>query len=164
MTNFKQTKGNKPRGGNRKDGGSRRQSLAGQSGFWGIEGFMPAKEPGRWTYTWQGDFPVFNIRPGMIAHPLGLQSGLVAEYKGIRLEFPYGTPPAGIKARLDDEILAIMQHDAEIVEAELNYNSWVASIKAANEPLWVRSAYIDQMMAANDLTRDEAADMFKGRD
>jgi hypothetical protein len=48
---------------------------------------------------------------------------MVAHYPeaDIEIVFPYGTPPADIAARLNDEILAIMRHDAELIESPLDW-------------------------------------------
>lgn len=68
----------------------------------------------RWTYTWRGNFPVFEVTPGH----LGAGTGLVARYlkADIEILFAYETPPGDIATRLDDEILALMRHDAEIAD------------------------------------------------
>ncbi len=66
-----------------------------------------------WEYTWEGYFPIFQLAPGF----LGNKAGLIAKFnQDIKIHFPYGTSLATIKDQLDDEILAIMRHDAEIVE------------------------------------------------
>lgn len=69
-------------------------------------------------YTWPGEFPAFALTPGTIATDDGPQSGLIARCHKAEIEFlfPYGTAPNSIKARLDDEILAIMGLQADVAD------------------------------------------------
>lgn len=115
MTNYKLAISNTNRPYNKKDGRPRPRSQAAQ---YEAQGFKRT-DWNRWEYTWKGNFPVFQMAPGI----LGDKAGLIAKFsEDIKIHFPYGTPPADIKARLDDEILAIMQHDAEIAEQPL---AWI---------------------------------------
>jgi hypothetical protein len=145
MTNYKQVKGNKKRGGNRKDGNrpDRRQTKAQRkadedaflaAGF----GYQWIRGAPRLTYTCQGEFPVFEVCPGITTDDTGTHAGLVAKHaqSGKEILFDYGTSPAIIAARLDGEILAIMRHDADVDGPPID---WVS----AGE--WVD---IDQFMAA----------------
>jgi hypothetical protein len=113
-----------------------------------------------YDYTWAGDFPVFRLSPGATLN--GRKLGLIARCEGIEILFPYGAEPAFIKSRLDDEILQIMRHDAELVEAEFDIDQYMAD--ELDRPLWYHSPAIDKLMDENGLSREEAADMFKERD
>jgi hypothetical protein len=117
MTNFRQVTSNKLRGANKKDPQSPRQTKAQRHAI--IEEFEAAGftwTPGTWRYTWEGNFPVFSVAPGIITNEIGTHAGLVAKYgpASIEILFPYGTKPAEIAAQLNDEILAIMRHDADV--------------------------------------------------
>jgi hypothetical protein len=67
------------------------------------------------TYTWAGIFPTFTLTPGTLTDNTGTYAGLIARYGDKKILFAYGTNPAAIAARLDDEILEIMrlQDDAD---------------------------------------------------
>jgi hypothetical protein len=122
MTNFKQAPGNKKRGTNRVDGHcpDRRRTKAQRQAA--IEEFEAAGftwTPGPWRYTWQGEFPVFILAPGIIDNRAGLVARCAPADKEIL--FPYGMPATAIAARLNDEILAIMRHDADIDDAQLDW-------------------------------------------
>ncbi len=112
MTNFKLATCNKDRPFNQKDGVARSRS---QDDQYEAAGFKPI-DWNKWTYTWEGNLPTFHLSPGILEDKAGLVATFSPE---IKIYFPYGTPPADIKARLDDEILAIMRHDAEIVDQPL---------------------------------------------
>jgi hypothetical protein len=114
MTAFsKISRGQRRTQGNRKDG-------QGHPKGWGAgNGSLTLFAGAQMTsYTWQGTFPVFHIKPGRVN---GL-SGIVAKHEqsGTIEWFPFNTKPADIKARLDDLILEIMRHDAELAEAQLD--------------------------------------------
>jgi hypothetical protein len=118
MTNFKQARSNGKRGFNQKDPQpvrptkAQRQAAEGQ---WEAAGFEMI-DWNKMAYTWEGDFPAFALAPGTITDDQDARAGLVARYDpaDIKILFPYGTPPAAIATRLDDEILSIMRHDADI--------------------------------------------------
>lgn len=106
MTNHKLAIPNTKRPYNKKDGSPRPRSQASQ---YEAQGFVQI-DWNSWNYTWKGNFPVFQIGPGILEG----KAGMIAEFSlEIKIHFPYGTAPATIKAQLDDEILAIMRHDAE---------------------------------------------------
>lgn len=67
-----------------------------------------------WSYSWQGEFPTFTLAPGIVDDKAGLVAQCNQADKAIL--FPYGTFPADIKARLDDEILAIMRLQADAAD------------------------------------------------
>ena len=69
----------------------------------------------KWSYTWQGSFPTFTLAPGILE---GGGAGLIARYSPADIEilFPYGTRPALIKGRLDDEILEIVRLQADVAD------------------------------------------------
>ncbi len=129
MTNSRQARNNGKRGGNRKDGQrfGRHQTKVQRNAAetqWLAAGFSRKwiRNAPRLIYTWDhpdGIFPVFEITPGIITDNNGTYTGMVARYPNPDKEilFTYGTPPADIAARLDDEIFAIMRHDAEIDDA-----------------------------------------------
>ena len=110
MTNYKQAPNNKRRGHNIKDGHGPNRKPPSQAKQFEANGFIQT-DWNKWSYTWQGVFPKFDLRPGAVdGFP-----GLVAFGKNdIAIRFDYGTPPYLIAARLNDEILAIMQHDADV--------------------------------------------------
>jgi hypothetical protein len=123
MTNYKQAKNCRKRGGNIKDGhGGRRQTKKQQQKDekqWLDAGFAYRwiRNAPRLVYTWQqGEFPVFEVCPGIVTDDTGTRAGLVAKHEqsGKEILFAYGTSPAIIAARLNGEILAIMRHDADI--------------------------------------------------
>lgn len=126
MTNFRQARSSGKRGGNNKDGHrsdrrqTKKQTQAAED-QWLVAGFELV-DWNKWTYTWDhpdGKIPVFKVAPGTVSNDTGTHAGLVAQYALGVLSwwtclFPYGTPPADIAARLNDEILAIMRHDADV--------------------------------------------------
>lgn len=142
MTNSKQVRNNKKRGGNRKDGHrpdrrqtkARRQAIENQ---WTAAGFKMT-DWNKWTYTWPGESPVFRLTPGILIDDRGTHAGLIARYASAdkKILFVYGTDPASIKARLDDEILAIMRLQADVdnspigggqeIGPEINLDVWRA--------------------------------------
>jgi hypothetical protein len=76
------------------------------------------------------------VTPGIV----GVAAGLVARYPQADIEilFAYGATPGDIAARLNDEIEAIMFHDAEIDEQPLEGEDWI-DIDGFMRGLWVRS-------------------------
>jgi hypothetical protein len=120
MTNYLAATRNRKRGKNKKDGATGRRCPSPSQDF-EAQGFTRL-DWNKWTYTWSGEFPVFRLAPGIV----GLQAGLVAVWEDRKIFFPYGTQPKEIKARLDDEILAIMRYAAAIVEAEIDWPAWEA--------------------------------------
>ena len=72
---------------------------------WAAAGFN-LTDWNKWAYTWPGNFPVFEISPGILTNDTGTYAGLIARYAsaGIEILFVYGTPPQDIAARLDTEI------------------------------------------------------------
>lgn len=92
------------KGGNQKDGGSQRQPQSHQTGFWGVEGFMPTA-PGEWYYTWPNvsNCPVFNV--------VEKEFGIVATWRDMTRVY-LGMRHIQIKDCLDAEILVIVRHDA----------------------------------------------------
>lgn len=68
-----------------------------------------------WRYTWQGDFPIFTVKPGTVNGSNGIVAAVDLP-SDVEVWFPYGTPAGDIRTRLDNEILAIMRmrHDADI--------------------------------------------------
>lgn len=125
MTNFRaRLNGQTPKSHNKKDGatGHRRPCQD-----WEAHGFhwVPGT-PSTHTYTWEGDFPVFIVKPGTVA----AQAGLVARCAEAEVEilFPYGSPPSKIAERLNDEIYEIMRLDAELTEAEIGFGEYMADL------------------------------------
>jgi hypothetical protein len=117
MTNFRQVTSNKLRGANKKDPQAPRQTkVQRQAAGDEMEAAGFTWTPGPWRYTWEGNFPVFIVAPGIITNEIGTHAGLVARCAAASIEifFPYGTRPASIAAQLNDEILAIMRHDANV--------------------------------------------------
>jgi hypothetical protein len=87
--------GRKPNGRNQKDGGGRHQSVN-ASGFWGVEGFLPTRDPEKWNY---GPFT-------LVRGPVDFRPGWVAICDGRQI--PLGTISAEeIKIILDDQIAGI---------------------------------------------------------
>lgn len=129
MTNIRQAAGNKRRGRNIKDGhypGRRltKKQQEAEDQLWLDAGFEYSWLRGapRLTYTWQGDIPVIEITPGIANDQTGqFRDGMVARNSdaGFELCFPYGTPPVSIADQLDDQILEIMRHDAEVDDQPL---------------------------------------------
>jgi hypothetical protein len=124
--------GKKPKGHNRKDGPGRRRRRPGQD--WEGHGFSQI-DWNKWVYTWEGVFPVFRVAPGVSRDESGFPwQGLVARCSRPEVEvlFPYGTGPEEIKGRLDEEILAIMRHEAALVDCEID-DELVADLDQAAE-------------------------------
>jgi hypothetical protein len=111
--------GRKPNGRNQKDGGRRHQSVN-ASGFWGVEGFLPTRDPDQWIYK---SFKIIqgcvNFAPGWVAICDGRQ-------------IPIGTAtPAEIKIRLDDEI-AKLTGVGEVIDLD----DWMtAGLPQTNPPV-----------------------------
>jgi hypothetical protein len=97
----------------------------------------------KWAYTWQDNFPIFTVTPGIATDDTGTHAGLVARYAPADIEiiFPYGTPPKRIAERLNDEILAIMQHDADLDGPPI---SWEPSVTPPDVGPWID---VDAFMA-----------------
>lgn len=100
---------------NKKDGATGRRS---PHQDWEAHGFTYL-DWNKHTYTWQGNFPVFTISPGIVNN----RAGLVAKCGETVELFPYGTKPAEIKARLDDLIFDDLQSDPE----EIDWDEWEAA-------------------------------------
>lgn len=112
MTNYKQSVKNGKRGSNKKDGATGRRQPRQD---WESHGFITLGW-NKHTYTWEGNFPVFTISPGIASD----RAGLVAKCGEVTELFPYGTDPAEIKTRLDDLIYEDLQADAE----EIDWAEW----------------------------------------
>lgn len=153
MTNYKQAQSGGKRGGNMKDGhGSDRRPTKAQreadDKLWLDAGFLYQWLRGapRLTYTWDGNFPVFEVAPGIANDQDGqLRAGMVARNSETDFElcFPYGGHPADIADRLDDEILKIMCLQAD-VDAPLDWDELEAEGLAYD---------IDDFMAAGRWAR-----------
>ncbi|MHC4687418.1 MAG: hypothetical protein ACYTEW_24385 [Planctomycetota bacterium] len=124
MTAYKaRINGEDPKGNNKKDGATGRRRRR-NFDAWAEAGFVWVPgTPATYTFTWDGDFPVIGLSPGIVVDEEGAHAGMVAHYPeaDIEIVFPYGTPPTDIAARLNDEILAIMRHDAELIESPLDW-------------------------------------------
>ena len=155
MTNFKQVQGNNKRGGNIKESHlvgrrpTKKQRQADED-QWLAAGFSYQwiRNAPRLTYTWEGDFPVIEITPGIANDQDGqLRAGMVARNSDVdadlELCFPYGTPPADIAAQLNDKILAIMllqaDVDAPIDWDELEAEGLAYDVDDFMPGKWVRS-------------------------
>lgn len=119
MTNYSQVQGNSKRGKKIKDGHRRarrptKTQREADDKLWLDAGFeyQWIRNAPRLTYTWDGEFPIFEVTPGFANDQDGqLRAGMVARYTPTDFElcFPYGTtPPLDIAAQLNDEILKIM--------------------------------------------------------
>lgn len=95
-------------------------------------GFTFVKPPATWTYTWPGNFPSFSLAPGTQNGRQGLIARC-AEPEEV-IYFPYSTPPAEIKAVLDDAILEMMRHQAELAEGEMSFEGWRSDIADKHHP------------------------------
>jgi len=110
--------GKKPSGSNKKDGatgqGPRRNNN--QDAEFERLGFTMT-DWNKWGYTWPGNFPVISLVPGLV----DFEPGWVAIYKATGRQIPIGqVAPEEIKARLDDLILEILRHDAELDNERLD--------------------------------------------
>ena len=112
MTNYKQARTNGKRGANIKDGNGPLARQRDYNALLRALGFTRT-DWNKWSYSWQGDFPTFALAPG--GHLNG-ETGFIAKFKEIEILFPYGTKPAFIKDRLDDEILEIMRLQADAAD------------------------------------------------
>jgi hypothetical protein len=120
MTAYKaRLNGRTPATRNKKDGATGRRPKDRSDQFEAL-GFTLIEPPAKWSYTWQGVFPVFQVKPGII-NGLG---GIVArcETANVAEWFPYGTSPDKIKARLDDLVLEIMRSDA--ADEPIDWAEW----------------------------------------
>lgn len=139
MTNYKQVRTNGKRGANIKEDQppcqTKRQRQAASDKFQ-VAGFAQI-DWNKWSYSWAGGkFPVFVISPGTHADDQGsIHAGLIARCEGVEKEilFAYGTDPAVIKVRLDDEIAAL----TEIGEM-LDFDGWLADLPKTNPPVNTR--------------------------
>jgi hypothetical protein len=109
MTNYMQAKYNRKRGRNIKDGRRKQQIAVQTDSFWGVENFMPTRQPGQWIYTWQGInclmFDVIETDAGEI----------VAKLQGGEIEIAFAnTPHIDVKDFLDDQILNLMRLQADV--------------------------------------------------
>ena len=113
MTAFNARKSNRtPKGRNKKDGNGQVARQRDYNKRLEALGFTRTGW-NKWSYSWQGDFPTFTLAPGGL---LNGETGLIAKFEEIEILFPYGTTPAFIKARLDDEILGIMRLQADAAD------------------------------------------------
>lgn len=113
MTAFsKVSKGKVSQRANKKDGGALGRQRNQDKAFCAA-GFT-RNDWNKWNYTWPGEFPIFEIAPGII----GDKAGLVAHYEPADIEilFAYGTTPADIKAQLDDKIDELMGLQADVAD------------------------------------------------
>ncbi|KKL92162.1 hypothetical protein LCGC14_1816520 [marine sediment metagenome] len=106
--------GRTPKGRNKKDGNGQ---MARQRDYNARLGAARFTQIGwnKWSYSWQGNFPTFTLAPGILEDGA---AGLIARYSPADIEilFPYGTRPALIKGRLDDEILEIVRLQADVAD------------------------------------------------
>jgi hypothetical protein len=129
--------GKNPKGRNIKDGHhpnrARKAQRRADDAQWLAAGFEYRWIRGapRLTYTWGGNLPTFEVTPGIV----GVAAGPQAD---IEILFAYGATPGDIAARLNDEIEAIMFHDAEIDDRPLDGEDWI-DIDDFVKGLWVRS-------------------------
>lgn len=67
----------------------------------------------KFSYTWQGDFPVFTVAPGVHDG----QRGMVARHEasGTVELFPYQTCPHKISAQLNDLIYEIISREDDLI-------------------------------------------------
>lgn len=151
MTAFSQilTIGTPRTRGNKKDGATGRKPRNRAEQFEAV-GFTLVEPPSKWSYTWQGIFPVFQVKPGVI-NGLG---GIVArcDQANVTEWFPYGTKPGTIKSRLDDLILDILRQDAETADIHpgpgwdewlLDFDGWMS----APDPITIDIDLNDCLMA-----------------
>jgi hypothetical protein len=114
MTDFSKISRGQPRTApNIKGGGRRRARSLGNE--YERTGFKLVGPPAIYNYpTWAGI--IFRVAPGTITDEQGHRAGMIARCDSPKIEvwFRYGTRPQVIKDRLDDEILRIMRHDANI--------------------------------------------------
>lgn len=131
MTNYQAATRNAPRRGyNKKDSASERYSLIVLQpvGFWGLAGFMPTA-PGEWVYAWPEveGCPKFEV--------IEAGSCIIASLKDVVRVF-IDIPHGDIKDYLDDLILAIYRHDADI-DAEIE---WREPGDEETPPAWMGGA------------------------
>jgi hypothetical protein len=116
--------GKTPRTSNKKDGGNTRRRDNNQDAQFEALGFEMA-DWNKWTYTWEGDYPVYKLVPGMV----DFTPGWVAICKQTGYQTPIGratpTPigratPDEIKTLLDNKIAEIVWHEAELKTASLD--------------------------------------------
>ncbi len=107
--------GRTPKGRNKKDGNGQMVRQRDYNARLGAARFTRIGW-NKWSYSWQGSFPTFTLAPGILED--GGAAGLIARYSPADIEilFPYGTRPALIKGRLDDEILEIMRLQADVAD------------------------------------------------
>jgi hypothetical protein len=126
MTNFKQARKSKKRGDNIKDGRRARPTKEAWDHFspeaqearaaarWQAEGFAVISKD-EWSYSWPGNFPIINLRRALIVTNSNIRFGIIAEHEKSDTQefFDNNAHPANIKARLDNIIYGIMQHDKD---------------------------------------------------
>jgi hypothetical protein len=96
--------GKTPRTSNKKDGGNTRRRDNNQDAQFEALGFEMA-DWNKWTYTWEGDYPVYKLVPGMV----DFTPGWVAICK-----------QTGYQTLLDNKIAEIVWHEAELKTASLD--------------------------------------------
>jgi hypothetical protein len=93
---------------NIKDGGPRWQPPVQSTGFWGVAGFMPTRQPGQWCYTWPAiDCPAFKV----------IEAGkeITATIEGGEIEATFtNTSHIEVKDWMDDRILELMRLQADV--------------------------------------------------
>ncbi len=115
---------------NNKEGRPGRVALQ-TTGFWGIAGFMPTA-PGEWVYAWPEveGCPTFAVTETDVC--------IIASFKEDIVRVFIDIPHADIKDYLDDLILAIYRHDAEIIGAEIEWRERAFDEEAP--PAWMGGA------------------------
>lgn len=113
MTNYKQARTNGKRGANIKDGNGPLVRQRDYNVRLEAAGFIRT-DWNQWSYSWDGDFPTFILTPGIVDDKAGLVAQCNQADKAIL--FSYGTLPADIKARLEEEILEIMRLQADAAD------------------------------------------------
>jgi hypothetical protein len=125
MTAFSARKAGKdPKTSNNKDGVGRGRK-SGLTKLFEAAGFIRYGW-NKWTYSFD-DSPEFVVAPGTIINSEGMpRQGLVARCDDKEVFFPYGTAPADIAARLDDEIAVITG-----VGPMIDFEDWTDSLTPA---------------------------------
>lgn len=97
---------------------------------WEAAGFVRTGWNSR-SYTWEGNSPTFSLKPAIVVTDDGADEGLLAQHdqSGTRILFAYWAQPVDIKARLDCEIFEIMQHDADLAEAPIDWSEWSEMVR-----------------------------------
>lgn len=109
MTNYQAAPHNRHRGHNQKDGasGRRYRPICEPTGFWGLAGFTPTA-PNEWIYAWPEvvGCPTFAVIETDVCIIAGFRDDIIRIFIDI--------PHTNVKDYLDDLILEIYRHDAEI--------------------------------------------------